>query len=84
MRLTWKVLGKSGNDMESVIRYVSSDGRFIAESVKRPIPHANGSGTWEHTTYRLTDTETGEREEFYKLCLAKLAAAKILEEEGQK
>ena len=55
---TGKVVKVTG---ESTIMYESVPAGFRIESRKRNIPHANGIGSWAHTTYVLIwpdETET--------------------------
>ena len=35
----------------TTITYSLEGTPYTVESRKRPIPHANGSGTWDHTSY---------------------------------
>lgn len=67
---TGKVVKTTG---ESTIMYESVPAGFRIESRKRNIPHANGIGSWAHTTYVLIwpdETET----EHWTLSKAKEAA----------
>ena len=36
---------------ETTITYRLEGTPYTVESRKRPIPHANGSGTWDHASY---------------------------------
>lgn len=51
--ITWyKTLVTVNRDGEKTIQYTAGDdSRLTIESRLRQIPHANGSGTWDHTTY---------------------------------
>ncbi len=72
---TWKKVSKEGTD----IRYESSSLPGIAiESRKRHIPHANRSGTWDHTSYFLIKPG-GSEKEYWSLKDAKEAAEKLIE-----
>jgi len=53
MKLTWEKIGTTINREGTTITYGTKEhGRTIlVQSRKRHIPHANGSGTWDHTTY---------------------------------
>lgn len=48
--MRWKKTGKIVNADGTTITYSNGKGTTI-ESRKRHIPHANGVGTWDHTTY---------------------------------
>lgn len=54
--LTWKKTGRTvtaaGTDILYEMAGAENTGVTI-ESRKRHIPHANGSGTWDHTTYHV-------------------------------
>ena len=48
----WKQIGKTINAQGTTITYISPGAEHVAiESRKRHIPHANRSGTWDHTSY---------------------------------
>ena len=49
----WEKIDRNVNDEGTTITYrAKEDRRFIVQSRKRHIPHANGrSGTWDHTSY---------------------------------
>ena len=49
-----KVGRKVGMEGTTTI-YAAIDTRITIESRKRHIPHANGSGTWDHTSYFVLD-----------------------------
>lgn len=51
---------------------------LIVQSRKRHIPHANGVGTWEHTSYFVI-WQGKEIKECYSLKDAKAAAEKLAE-----
>lgn len=48
--MKWKKTGKTVNADGTTITYSNGTSTTI-ESRKRHIPHANGVGTWDHTTY---------------------------------
>lgn len=52
------------------------DGRYCIESRKRAVPHANGIGSWMHTTYWLIKPD-GTEKEYYSLRDAKAAAKRL-------
>ncbi len=58
---------------DRTIRYVC--GEWAIESRRRAIPHANGEGSWLHTTYFLIRPD-GTEKEYYSLRDAKEAAEK--------
>ena len=49
--MDWKKIDRSENADGTTITYKAEGTPFIIQSRKRHIPHANGSGTWDHTTY---------------------------------
>ena len=49
-KLIWERIGRRVSAEGSTTFYRSTGGYQI-ESRKRHIPHANGEGTWDHTTY---------------------------------
>lgn len=63
---------------ESTVFYKSADGQFRIESRKKAIPHANGVGSWMHTSYFLI--HDGEEKEYDLLCNAKKAAERMVDE----
>lgn len=79
--MTWTKTGRLVmSNGESTVFYESTDGRWIIESRKRAIPHANGSGYWMHTTYWLINADNlCESKEYYSLGDAKAAAEKEVE-----
>lgn len=73
--MTWTKIDRSaGLNGESTITYRGSDPRFIVQSRKRAIPHANGVGSWLHTTYHLIVNGREYAKTFYSLADAKEAA----------
>lgn len=77
--IEWKRTGKIVNDEGTTITY-SSGTAFTIESRKCHIPHANGVGTWDHTTYHIMrdGAEVGKQ---YSLSDAKYLAENMIEEE---
>jgi len=74
--MKWIKTGRSvmGNG-ESTVYYESNDGRYLIESRKRAIPHANRNGFWFHTSYWLINADNlCEQKEYYSLKDAKAAA----------
>lgn len=49
--MKWVKTGKTVSDSGTVIFYELEGTEFWIESRKEHIPHANGIGTWDHTTY---------------------------------
>ena len=49
--MKWVKMGKTVSPEGTTIEYEAVDHPFTIESRKRHIPHANGVGTWDHTTY---------------------------------
>lgn len=47
----WKKTSKTVNEEGTTVRYELPGTVLAIESRKRHIPHANGIGTWDHTTY---------------------------------
>ena len=74
--MKWEKVGrKVCANGESTTYYEADgkDGRYVIESRKRAIPHANGDGFWMHTTYWLINPD-GTEKEYYSLRDAKAAA----------
>lgn len=49
--LKWQRVGRTLNENGTTIVYEAAGCKYAVESRKRHIPHASGSGTWDHTTY---------------------------------
>ncbi len=50
--MKWEKVGKRIGVEGTTITYrLQNAPQYEIESRKRHIPHANGSGTWDHTTY---------------------------------
>ena len=69
--MNWTKTGKTTGPEGTTITYTAAEDPDISiESRKRHIPHANRSGTWDHTTYMvIVDGE--EVKERYTLADAK-------------
>lgn len=67
-------------DGSSETRYEAAGTDFMIESRKRPIPHANGIGSWMYTSYFLIFPAYGGEKEFHRLMDAKAAAENIIKE----
>jgi len=51
----WVKVGKEIGPKGTTITYALSGTTYQIESRKRHIPHANGNGTWDHTTFFIFD-----------------------------
>lgn len=72
--LRWdKVCTTIKGDGSRITRYGSQGSRYKIESRKRFIPHANGIGTWQYTSYYLISPDGTERE-YHRLRDAQKAA----------
>lgn len=49
--MKWIKTGKTVNKEGTTITYSAEGTALTIESRKRHIPHANGVGTWDHTSY---------------------------------
>lgn len=80
--IEWKKIEKRvGPEGTTVIYHPANIEAFLTiESRKRHIPHANGIGTWDHTTYHILrdGVEVGKQ---YSLSDAKYLAENMIEEE---
>lgn len=77
--MKWVNMGKTINEDGTTITYEAADYPITIESRKRHIPHANRSGTWDHTSYFVL--YLGEEVvEKYSLKDAKEYAEKMLQE----
>ena len=89
MVIIWKKAGKKISNKGTDITYQATqngkDMDLYIESRKRHIPHANRSGTWEHTSYFVL-RDGKELTEKMSLRAAKEYAAATLkaQEEGKK
>ena len=74
--MKWARLSKAVDIDGTTIEYGAPGTDLTIESRKRHIPHANGSGTWDHTTYFVI--RNGEElKELYSLSDAKEYAEKL-------
>ena len=55
MTLRWVKKSKSVNPEGTTIVYAAPGTPSTIDSRKRHIPHANGNGTWDHTSYFVMD-----------------------------
>lgn len=75
--MKWIRTGKTVSSAGTTITYELADGSDIKiESRKRHIPHANRSGTWDHTSYFVIHKGT-ELRECHSLREAKTRAGEI-------
>lgn len=53
--MKWKKIGKTVNTEGTTLTYAAEGTRYmlLIQSRLRHIPHANGVGTWDHTTYHI-------------------------------
>lgn len=49
--MNWVKTGRTVNAEGTTITYAAQGTGITIESRKRHIPHANGVGTWDHTSY---------------------------------
>ena len=70
MNIKWTRTGKTVSPEGTTITYAGQGTGLTIESRKRHIPHANGLGTWDHTTYFLRENGHEVRK-FYALAEAK-------------
>lgn len=76
--IRWIKAGKTVSAEGTTITYEAYGTPVTVESRKRHIPHANGNGTWDHTTYHVL--KNGEEvEQRYSLRSAKEYAERLLE-----
>lgn len=76
----WIKAGKTVNAEGTTIEYQLTDtaAPITIESRKRHIPHANGTGAWDHTTYHVI-LEGKEVRQCYSLQNAKEVAEKLVD-----
>ena len=71
--IVWEKTGKRVSSSGTTITYSGKGTGFTIESRKRHIPHSNGVGTWEHTSYFVL-LDGKEIKEKYSLKDAKMFA----------
>lgn len=79
MKIKWEKIGKRISTSGTTITYSGEGTALTIESRKRKIPHANGVGTWEHTSYFVL-VDGKEVEEKYSLRDAKAFAESLIKE----
>ena len=50
-KIKWVKMGRTVSMEGTTITYMGEGTDISIESRKRHIPHANGTGTWDHTSY---------------------------------
>ncbi|MBQ1362649.1 MAG: hypothetical protein IIY43_06325 [Oscillospiraceae bacterium] len=53
--MIWEKIDRTVNREGTTITYRLKGTEILVQSRKRHIPHANGSGTWDHTSYFVLD-----------------------------
>ena len=89
-KMKWEKVGwKPDKDGKTIIygtsKYIhtGSGCPLTIESRRRHIPHANGKGTWDHTTFFVLDKHGNELAEKQTLKAAKEFAEATWEAEGK-
>lgn len=77
--MKWKKMGKTVNAEGTTITYWADNMPITIESRRRHIPHTNGIGTWDHTSYFVL-WKGHEVKEFNSLKDAKVFAEKYMED----
>ena len=72
-------MGKTVSKKDTTITYWADNMPITIESRRRHIPHANGIGTWDHTSYFVL-WKGHEVKEFNSLKDAKVFAEKYMED----
>lgn len=83
MEMKWGIYDRREGPEGTTITYIPAwepESRWAIESRKRHIPHANGSGTWDHTSYFVLK-DGKEVTEKYSLKDAKEFANSLINEE---
>lgn len=74
----WKKIDRNENSEGITITYRLEGTQILIQSRLRHIPHANGSGTWDHTSYFVLDNGK-EVKESWRLSEAKAYAENLAE-----
>ena len=89
-KMKWEKAGWCQDKDEKKILYVASEHLHFGtgcpltiESRRRHIPHTNGEGTWDHTTFFVLDKHGNELAEKQTLKAAKEFAEATWEAEGK-
>ena len=69
-------------DGSAETRYEAGGTDFVIESRKRPIPHANGVGSWMYTSFFLIFPD-GHEKKYNRLSDAKEAAESFMKETNE-
>ncbi len=77
--MIWKKESRTVSKDGTIIGYRYGDTDYCVESRKKHIPHANGSGYWDHTSYFVI---VGKEEfsEHFTLSQAKATAERLYKE----
>lgn len=59
--MDWIKAGKTADRNGTTVIYQLAGTGITVESRRRHIPHANGSGTWDHTSYFVVRGGEGRR-----------------------
>lgn len=80
--MIWIVIGKNVNREGTTITYWGGGTNILVQSRKRHIPHASGTGTWDHTSYFVMKDgeDVAER---WRLSEAKQYAEQLIMEERE-
>lgn len=77
--IKWIKMGKHTDAEGTTISYWGAKTHYVIESRLRHIPHACGTGTWDHTSYfAIKDGE--EVKEFWRLSEAKAWVEETIKE----
>lgn len=80
--ITWEKISRTVSSEGTTITYAAEGTGYTIESRKRHIPHANGIGTWDHTSYFVLKGGVDIVRK-YSLADAKAAAEKMIKEETE-
>lgn len=78
--IRWEKVGWTANEMGTTITYHLAGTNMYVQSRRRFIPHANGMGFWEHTSYFVMK-DGKEIAEKWRLADAKEYAERLLRKE---
>lgn len=80
--MKWEKIAVSVNSEGKTITYqaAGTNRQLLIQSRRRHIPHANGIGTWDHTTYHVICGGGEARKVWQRLSEAKEAAEKHWQE----
>ena len=78
--IEWKKIDRTVGPIGTTITYKGEGTNLVVQSRKRHIPHANGIGTWDHTSYFVIHNGK-EVAEKHSLADAKAFAEELIKEE---